>query len=75
MRTRYKNVGRMYSIGQDETQGWIIEVVIGGIALWTGHFKLTLAEVAQFKEEGHLDSLARRIAKNHEAFKDRQVHF
>ncbi|MBF0220176.1 MAG: hypothetical protein HQL49_11725 [Gammaproteobacteria bacterium] len=57
----------------DRSENWVIFVVVGGIAMYEVIVELTADEVSTFNRDGHLDDLARQIAKNADAFAPRTL--
>jgi len=63
----------MYTVLEDPPGHWVVEVVIGGIAMWEARYRLLPDDVERFRREGHLDDLARHIAKGHSQYEDRRL--
>ncbi len=45
MKTLNKDSDRLVSVDRHRIHGWLIEVVIDGIALWIGYFRLIAEDV------------------------------
>jgi len=63
----------MYAVLCGDDGEWLIEVVVGGIALHGQRYRLREAEVEEFRRQGQLPDLARDIARHSERYADRRL--
>ena len=65
---------KYYSICEcDRVKGLVIDVACGGIAIYSRIVELNGDEMVEFRERGHLDDLAYRIAKGDEEALKREI--
>jgi hypothetical protein len=61
-----------YSVCEtDQTEGLVLYVVAGGIAMYSVVVKLLPEEIAEFESQGHLDDFAREVCRNESRFQGR----
>ena len=70
-----KNSEIMYTLHEDDADKLYFTVTCGGVAMFNVKIELTKDERTCFEREGdtYLDTLARRIQKDSEAFESRAV--
>ena len=51
---------KMYRVLREGGQ-WVLEVVVGGIAMYAVRVRMTADEVAAFHRDGHADGLAKAV--------------
>ena len=70
----YKNSEHLYRIVcSPDTNNLIIEVVCGGVGMYSVQVYLLPEDEEEFESKGNLNKLAKMIAKDHRSFGDRIV--